>query len=605
MSGEPHRYCIAPLNPGGHLFEVTLTVAEPAADGQVVSLPNWIPGSYLIRDFARHVVSIRARAGDREVELTKLDKCSWQAAVCDEPLTLTLEILAADLSVRGAHLDTTHAYFNGVCVFPRVAGQTERRCEVEIAPPPEPVGQDWRVATSMRRLDAGLYGFGSYVAENYDELIDHPVEIGNLLIGEFEAGGVPHAIAVRGHARFDMARICRDLAKLCEQQQKLLGVPKDLDRYLFLLLVLPDGYGGLEHRWSSSLMCSRADLPLRGESGAKSNYRKFLGLCSHEYFHLWNVKRMKPARFTPYDLRVEVHTGLLWVFEGITSYYDNLALARSGLIGRESYLELLARTITRVTRTRGRFRQSVEESSFDAWTKFYKQDANSSNTIVSYYSKGSLIALALDLTIRRDTQRKFSLDDVMRECWRRFGETGEGMPERGLESVAQEVSGLDLREFFERYVRGTTELPLAKLLGDHGVVFHQRVAESNEDMGGKPASAEFSPAPWLGMSVVSRAGKELVSVVHAGSPAEQAGLTAGDEVVALNDVRWTTGGFDARLREHRAGDRVTISVFRNDELMRFKARLTEPPEDTCYLAIDADSDQATEKNLEAWLSETR
>lgn len=602
MSGEPHRYRIAPVNPGGHLFEVTLTVAAPAEDGQVISMPNWIPGSYLIRDFARHVVSIRACAGDRELELTKLDKCRWQAEACREPITFSLDVLAADLSVRGAHLDTTHAFFNGPCVFPRVVGQASTPCEVDIAPPPAPIGHDWRVATSMRRLGAAQYGFGTYVASDYDELIDHPVEIGTLLIGEFEAGGVPHAIAVRGHTRFDMARVCRDLATLCEQQQKLLGLPADLDRYLFLLLVLPDGYGGLEHCWSSSLMCSRGDLPLRGEAGVKSGYRKFLGLCSHEYFHLWNVKRMKPARFTPYDLRAEAHTGLLWVFEGVTSYYDKLAVARCGLITRDSYLELIGRTITRVMRTRGRFRQSVEESSFDAWTKFYRQDANSTNTMISYYTKGSLIALALDLTIRRDTRNEVSLDTVMRECWSQFGDAGEGMPERGLESVAGEVSGLDLQEFFERYVRGTTDLPLSKLLGEFGVGMHLRVAEGNDDLGGKAASADFVPTPWLGMHVAARPGPDLVSVVHAGSPAEKAGLAAGDTLVALNDVRWTAAGFDNALREHHAGDRVTVSVFRNDELMRFKVRLAEPPADTCYLAIDPDRDETAEQNLEAWFS---
>lgn len=599
---RPHRYRIVPVNPGAHLFEVTLEVAEPDPAGQVISIPAWIPGSYLIRDFARHVVTMRARAGDRELELTKVDKSSWQAEACLEPVTFVAEIHAYDLSVRGAHLDTAHAYFNGTCVFPRVEGQEDAACEVEILPPPEPIGQDWRVATSMRSKDAPQYGFGTYMAADYDELIDHPVEIGNLLIGEFEAGGIPHAIAIRGHTRIDMARICRDLAAVCEQHQKLLGVPKDLDRYLFLLLVLPDGYGGLEHRWSSSLVCSRGDLPLRGESGVKSAYRKFLGLCSHEYFHLWNVKRMKPERFTPYELRSEAHTGLLWVFEGITSYYDNLALVRSGLITRESYLELLARTMTRVGRARGRFRQSVEESSFDAWTKFYRQDAHSTNMIVSYYTKGALIALSLDLTIRRDTGNKVSLDDVMRECWRRFGETGEGMPERGLESAAREVTGLDLREFFERYVRGTTDLPLSKLLADFGVSVHQRPAEDADDAGGKPPSPDFTPPPWLGLGLASKAGRELVSVVHAGSPAEKAGIAPGDEVVALNDVRWTAGTFDSRLRECHTGDRVTVTVFRNDELLHFKARLADPPEDTFYLQLARDRGRQAEENLTAWLN---
>jgi predicted metalloprotease with PDZ domain len=602
MTAEAHRYRITPINPGAHLFEVTLSIAEPDPAGQVVSIPAWIPGSYLVRDFSRNVVAIRAETGDRALEITKVDKSSWQVEAWHEPMTITCEIYAYDLSVRGAHLDTTHAYFNGPCVFLQVAGQEDRQCDVEICPPPKPLGSDWRVATSMRPRDAERYGFGRYFAESYEELIDHPVEIGNLAIGEFEAGGIPHSIAVRGNSRVDMARVCHDLATLCESHIELLGAPRDLDRYLFLLLVLPDGYGGLEHRWSSSLVCSRGDLPVRGETGLKNSYRKFLRLCSHEYFHLWNVKRMKPERFTPYDLRAEVHTGLLWVFEGITSYYDSLQLMRSGLITRESYLELVGGTITRVTRARGRFRQSVEESSFDAWTKFYKPDANTSNAVVSYYTKGSLIALALDMTIRRDTDGKHSLDEVMRTCWERYGETGEGMPERGLESVAQSVSGLDLGEFFERYVRGTGDLPLQKLLKDFGILLHLRPQSGSDDCGGKPSSSENPPPPWLGLHLSGKSGKDVVSLVHTDSPAEHAGIAPGDEVLALNDVRVTAGNMDTRLREYHAGDRVTVSVFRNDGLLQFKVRLVDPPEDTCWLEIDANRNEEAEQRQSAWFA---
>jgi len=602
MTSEPHRYRITPANPGAHLFEVALRIAEPDPDGQVLSIPAWIPGSYLVRDFARNVVAIHARAGDRDLELTKVDKSSWQVEVCHEPLTVTLEIYAYDLSVRGAHLDTTHAYFNGPCVFPQVVGQGLKPCEVEICPPPKPFGSEWRVATSMHARDAERYGFGHYYADSYDELIDHPVEIGNLLIGEFEAAGIPHAIAVRGHERVDMARVCRDLATLCETHIGLLGAPRDLDRYMFLLLVLPEGYGGLEHRWSSSLVCSRGDLAVRGESGTKSNYRKFLRLCSHEYFHLWNVKRMKPERFTPYDLRAEAHTGLLWVFEGITSYYDSLLLMRSGLITKESYLELVGATITRVIRARGRFRQSVEESSFDAWTKFYKPDANTSNAVVSYYTKGSLIALSLDLTLRRESDGKHSLDEVMCECWKRYGETGEGMPERGLESIAQAFTGIDLREFFDRYVRGTGDLPLQKLLREFGVLMHLRQQAGGDDCGGKPSLSENPPPPWLGLNLSAKSGRDVVALVHTDSPAEHAGIAPGDELVALNDVRLTAPTMDTRLREYHAGDRVKVSVFRNDGLLHFKVRLAEAPEDTCWLEFDDNRSPEAERHQAAWLT---
>ena len=596
----PHRYTITPTDPGAHLFEVRLSVAAPDPAGQVFRIPAWIPGSYLVRDFARNVVSIRAESEDRVLETTKLDKSTWQCEPCEAPLTLVLEIYAFDLSVRGAHVDTTHAYFNGPSVFPEVIGQAEVACEVEICPPPASFGKGWRVATSMASAGAEQYGYGLYRTADYGELIDHPVEIGDLLIGEFEAGGAAHAIAVRGHPKVEMARICKDLSALCNEHMKLLGRPDDLDRYLFLLLVLADGYGGLEHRWSTSLVCSRADLPRRGEFGVSNGYRKFLGLCSHEYFHLWNVTRMKPRAFIPYGLQAEKHTGLLWVFEGITSYYDDLALVRAGLITPESYLELLGQTITRVLRGKGRFRQSVEESSFDAWTKFYKQDANSPNHIVSYYAKGSLVACALDLTLRRQTNGACSLDDVMRECWRRYAV--EGMPERGLESVAREVSGVDLDEFFERYVRGTADLPLEQLLHDCGITMHLRAARDAKDLGGKTASDKNPLPPWLGANLLSREGRSVFGLVQAGSPGERAGLTAGDEAVSINDLRLTADNIDTRLKEYQPGDRVTLRVFRRDELVRLQVRLEEPPEDTCYLVIDKEAGGAADQHRRSWLS---
>ncbi|NNE59311.1 MAG: M61 family metallopeptidase [Woeseia sp.] len=590
MPTAPHRYAITPANPGAHLFEVRLTVAAPDPAGQVFALPAWIPGSYMIRDYARHVVSIKAEAGGEPVALASIDKSRWQAAKVNSPLTITLEIFAYDLSVRGAHLDTTHAFFNGPCVFPSVVGQEEGACELEICPPPAPHGKEWRVATSMRGDGAEQYGFGAYRADNYDEFIDHPVEIGDLQIGEFEAGDIPHAIAVRGQARFDMARLCHDLVKICEQHQQLLGKPADLDRYLFLLQVTNDSYGGLEHGWSSSLVCARSELPARGDESVSDGYRRFLGLCSHEYFHLWNIKRLKPAAFVPFDLQAEAYTGLLWVFEGITSYYDDLALVRSGLITAESYLELLGQNMTRVQRTHGRFRQSVEESSFYAWTKFYKQDANATNAIISYYAKGALIALALDLTLRHGTEGKTTLDDVMRECWQRFAESGSGMPERGLEAVAAELSGMELGDFFGRYVRGTADVPLEALLREIGVTLKLRVSEGSSDTGGKAPSGKARAMPWLGARLTSSDGKSVFRFVRANSPAEQAGIAPGDEAVAFDDMRLTAGNLDQHLRGHLAGDKVSISVYRQDELLRFNVRLAERPDDTVWLTLDGDAD---------------
>ena len=591
------RYRIWPKDPAAHVYEVSLTVPKPAASGQVFAMPAWIPGSYMIRDYARHVVTIRAESDGLDVPLTKLDKSRWQADAVERELTVVAEVYAHDPSVRGAHLDTTHAYFNGTCVFLCPDGHENAPCELEIAAPEEPLGRGWRVATSMRRKEAEHYGFGLYEADDYAELIDHPVEIGQLAIGEFEVQGIPHAIAIRGRTRVDMARICHDLARVCEQHISLLGVPEGLDRYLFLLDAPVSGYGGLEHRWSSSLVCARDNLPIRDDEEVSDGYRTFLGLASHEYFHLWNVKRMKPAVFTPYDLSTETHTGLLWVFEGITSYYDDLALVRSGLISVESYLELVGQTITRVLRGSGRLKQTLEDSSFDAWTKFYQQDANASNAIVSYYAKGALVALALDLKIRCESAH--SLDDVMRECWRRFGASGEGMPERGLEQVCAQVTGLDLSDFFAACIRGTGELPLQKLLAKFGVEYHLRRASSRKDKGGKASARD--PGPWLGATLSEQAGKSVFTVVANGGPAERAGIAPGDVAIALDGVALSVANCDRRLRTYRHGDRLELVVFRGDELMTTKVRLEEAPASTCFLKLDTEADADALARQAAWL----
>jgi predicted metalloprotease with PDZ domain len=598
---KAHQYRICPTDPAAHVYEVSLTVHDPDPAGQVFTMPAWIPGSYMIRDFAKHVVAIRAESDGVNVPLLKLDKSRWQAAATRRPLTVTIQVYALDESVRGAHLDMTHGYFNGSCVFLSVVGQEDTRCDVEIVPPPEPIGANWRVGTSMRSAGAERYGFGTYTASDYAELIDHPVEMGALTIGEFEANGIPHAIVIRGSTRTDMARLCHDLQVVCEKHLSLLGAPDDLDRYVFLLHAPGQGYGGLEHGWSSSLVCARDSLPQRGEKSISDGYRTFLGLVSHEYFHLWNVKRLKPAAFTPYDLAAETHTQLLWVFEGITSYFDDLALVRSGLITDDSYLELLGRTITRVLRGAGRLKQSVAESSFDAWTKFYKPDANAANSIVSYYAKGSLIALALDLKLRADTDGKVSLDTVMQACWQRWGQAGGGMPEDGFETVCAEVAGADLGDFFDSAVRGTGELPLRVLLAGHGVRYQLRRPGGRDDKGGTPGGASEVNALWLGAEMSDSNGKLVFATIANGGPAEAAGVAPGDIAVALDGLSLTTANWHRRLHTYHDGDALDLVVFRGDQLLTMTIRPIAAPENTCFLQFESDIDVDTQERRSAWL----
>ena len=602
LMATPLRYLIVPKDPKAHLFEVTIKIERPDPAGQVISFAAWIPGSYMIRDLARNVISMRAFCNGQDVAVSKIDKSSWRVEPCQGELELVYELFAFDTSVRGLYLDALQGFFDGACVFPAVLGQEKDRCELSIMPPPVPMDTEWRVATSMPAQHEQRYAFGTFAAESYADLIDHPAALGDFHVGEFEAGGIPHAVAIVGEMQLDMTRLCHDLETLCSAQLAFLGRPQDLDRYLFILSVREASYGGLEHRFSSSLACCRKDLPQRDAVKVTEGYRKLLGLFSHEYFHLWNVKRMKPARFSPYELGAESHTGLLWVFEGITSYYDDLFLARSGLISAESYLELLGKTITRVQRTLGRFRQSIEESSFDAWTKLYQQGVNSSNLIISYYSKGALVALALDLIIRSETQGQFSLDDVMHACWDQYGENADGMPERAFEELARNVSGLALTDFFDRYVRGTSDVPLAALLKTVGVSTHFRAADSSQDAGGKAASGDYAPRPWLGASLSTGAGGDSFTVVHAGSPAEKAGLAPGDEAIAFADLRLRASNLDDRLRLHQPGDRVTLTVFRDHRVLELKVRLEKPPQDTCYLRLMDNIDASQAAARADWLA---
>ena len=585
-SRPPVRYRIQPRHPEAHLFEVSCTVADPDPSGQRFALPAWIPGSYLIREFAKHVVSIHAECRGAPVRLAKTDKHTWRAMPCNGPLTVTTEVYAWDLSVRGAHLDTTHGFFNGTSVFLRVLGKEDRPCEVEIAPPPGRRHGAWRVATSLARAGARPFGFGAYAADDYDELIDHPVEMGTFAHVAFSAGGVPHEIAITGRHDADLERIARDLKRVCDQHIRLFAGLPPMDRYVFLVTVLGEGYGGLEHRASTALVCSRDDLPQSGAKETAESYRTFLGLASHEYFHTWNVKRIRPQAFTPYDLDRENYTALLWAFEGITSYYDDLALARCGLVTPDQYLEILGRAITQLLRTPGRRRQTVAESSWDAWIKYYRQDENAPNAIVSYYGKGGLVALCVDLLIRSRTAGRRSLADVMRALWRRYGRPGVGVPEDGVERLAEDVTGVRLRPFFDRALRSTAELPLEQMLATIGVEMEVRPAESMSDRGGRPAgrsAAALAERVTLGARTSADGGDLRLTHILDGSPAQAVGLAAGDVVVAIDGLRATPKTLDTLLARRRPGDTVRVHAFRRDELHELEVRLAAQPADTCVL----------------------
>lgn len=591
MSERSLQYLVEPVRPEAHLFRVMLTVAVPDTGGETLRLPAWIPGSYMIREFARNIVEIRASQDDAPVMLRKSDKHTWVSGplLADVPLVVEILVYAWDLSVRCAHLDQSHGFFNGTQLFLQVVGRESLPHRVEIRRPEGECYADWKLATTLRadgRRGIDKAGFGRRVADSYDELVDHPVEMGRFAAIRFEADGVPHEMVVTGRTEFDAARLREDLAKICTTQIALFGTPAPFANYLFMTMAVGDGYGGLEHRASTALICSRKDLPAVGAKSRDEAYRVFLGLCSHEYFHAWNVKRIKPAAFKPYRLHEENYTRLLWVFEGFTSYYDDLALVRAGVITVEEYLGLVAKTVMAVERNAGRLRQSVAESSYDAWIKYYRQDENSPNAIVSYYQKGALIALGLDLTIRAKTDGRYSLDDVMRHLWREYGEESAGVPEDAMSGIIRAATGVDMRREIARWVDGCEDVPVERLFKPFGIA-----------VGRKPGNV------LTGLGIRTRGEGSLVRLANVldGGSAQAAGMSAGDELVAVNGLKVTTGNFETLLGRFSPAALLDIVVFRRDELLQFRVELRAPRNEECELKLDSRSPVKVARQRAAWL----
>lgn len=519
------RYRIECADLHAHLFAVTLTIEAPSAQ-QRVALPVWIPGSYLVREFAKNLQGLRATQGRRKPALTQLDKCSWQIdCVPGQPLVLHYQVCAYDNSVRTAWLDAERGFFNGTSLCLRVEGQTEAPHALEIvAPSPSADGTRWSCATALVPSKTDKHGFGRYQAAGYDELADSPVEMGAFWSAEFEACGVPHRFVIAGAAAsFDGERLIADTQAICEAEIRFWhgdkagkrGGPKlPIDRYVFMLNAVDDGYGGLEHRHSTALICNRRDLPQRGTKKQPEGYTTLMGLISHEYFHTWNVKRMRPAEFAHYDYSRENYTHMLWFFEGFTSYYDDLLLRRAGRIDDAGYLRLLNKTINQVLQTPGRLVQSVADASFDAWVKYYRQDEQTPNSTVSYYTKGALVALCFDLTLRREG--KGTLDDVMRHLWTQGG--AGPISEADVAAALEAVGGRSYAEELAQWVHSTDELPLAELLRAHGVAALEDPSQ---------------PAQALGLRVAEANGSVQVKVVLRGGAAEKAGFSAHDEWIGV------------------------------------------------------------------------
>ena len=569
-----------------HLFQVRLTVQRPAALQQL-SLPVWIPGSYLVREFSKNLQQLQARQGSKTLALKQLDKCSWQVRCTEgKPLVLDYQVYAFDSSVRTAWLDSTRGFFNGTSVFLRVLGQEDVAHALTLLA--EKKLPNWHAATGLTPERINRSGFGSYLAADYDELVDSPVELGAFWSGSFVACGVPHRFVVAGAPPgFDGKRLLADTQKICEAEIRFWHGAKAGSKsankaphrnYLFMLNAVDDGYGGLEHRNSTALICKRKDLPrLQPQANAtdkkaSEGYTTLLGLISHEYFHTWNVKRLRPAEFTRFDYANENHTELLWFFEGFTSYYDDLLLQRSALIDQATYLTLLGKTINQVLQTPGREIQSVAQASFDAWVKYYRQDENTANATISYYTKGSLVALCLDLTLRQEG--KSPLDAVMRGLWQRCH--GGPMTEADLLAVLEGLAGRSFSKEIARWVHGKAELPVQSLLERQGVAVQQEPSDL---------------AQRLGLRVSEGTSIQVKSVLR-GSAAEQAGFAAGDEWLALEvgagkqASSWRLSKLDDVALYAGAASIIGALVARDKRILRLSLKLPPPATRWCLVVGD-------------------
>jgi predicted metalloprotease with PDZ domain len=585
------RYEIRPDDLHAHLYRVSLVLDKPAAL-QRLSLPVWIPGSYLVREFARHLSGLEARQGRRAVPLEQLDKTTWQAQCTGRAaLTVSYRVYAFDTSVRAAWLDARRGFFNGTSVFLRAAGREHEAHRVHITGLP----RGWQVATALR--PAGRGGAAMFSAGSHDELIDHPVELGPFWRRTFTVRGVPHDLVVSGAAEdFDGERLLADTRRICEAEMAFWHGMKEaaghppFDRYVFLLNTVEDGYGGLEHRASTALLAARRDLPRLGAQGSSEGYVTLLGLISHEYFHSWNVKRLLPAEFAPYDLARENPTQLLWFFEGFTAYYDDLLLLRAGLVDAPRYLKLLGKAINQVLGTPGRAVQSLAAASFDAWTRFYRPDENTANLTVNYYTKGSLVALALDLTLRR--RGRATLDDVMRAVWaaaQARASTANGatsadpvypVGEADLLAAVARVGGRAAAEHLRTWVHGTADPPWRELLAEAGVSWRHEPAPLAARLGARLSEA-----------------LKVQAVMHGGA-AHAAGLSVNDEVLAADG--WRLRKPDD-LNERGAGEKAVRLLVSRDGRLQELTLPASRAEGPVALGLEARPGAAPRRRRQAWL----
>ncbi|WP_414827533.1 M61 family metallopeptidase [Alteromonas sp. H39] len=565
-----------------HLFRVTLDLPTHDTDFLELTLPAWIPGSYMIRDFARNIVRLRAEDNEGKlVDVAKTDKQTWLVQTNGTAITLTYDIYAFDLSVRSAFINDEYAFCNGTSVFLQVKGAESLPCSLQINTVSDK--PDWLIETSMPSRQENAASMRFY-CENYEELIDHPVFIGSCQLKSFDVNGVEFVLLFSGKAPIDTDRIARDLVPVCKHHMQLFGEPQPISRYVFMTLLSDSGFGGLEHRSSTALLYPRFDLPLVNEPEDKTDgYITFLSLCSHELFHTWHVKRIKPEVMVKPDLQAETYTEQLWIYEGFTSFYDDLTLVRAGLIEPEKYLDIVAQNLSRLQVNAGRFKQSAAESSFDAWTRFYKQDASATNHIVSYYTKGGIIAMGLDLLLRTESQGKYNLDNLMKVLWDTYGRDEKGTPNDVIASLCQQHFGIDVNPYLKNTVFGVEDVPLPKWLDSIGVALKLRAKSAPDDKGGVARSAKRVGRAFGAVTKTLETGM-MIQVVRQNTPASRAGLQVNDKLIAMNGYVVNPALFQ-RLLDNTTDQHAELLVIREGRTLSLSMPIEKAAEVVCYFDI--------------------
>jgi predicted metalloprotease with PDZ domain len=568
-------------------------VTVPAEE--LLVMPVWTPGSYLMREFERHVQDFAATdASGQPLQWEKVNKDSWRVATKgSRDWRVTYSVYANELSVRTNELNSDHAFWNNAALLMYLDGFLGAPSTLHVIAP-----QPWKVATALP-VEPGPKN--TFRAVNFDILYDSPVEASNFKTLSFEVKGVPHRIVIDGEGNYDPETLRTGVKKIVETEVELMGGEIPYHDYTFILHLRANTGGGLEHLNSTALgyrrfgfrSASGDDVNSAGPNAAPvRGYRGFFSLVAHEFFHLWNVKRIRPDALGPFDYTKENYTKLLWVAEGITDYYARLVLRRSGVVSDKEFLAEQAKAFQQLQNTPGRLEQSAEESSFDTWIKYYRQDENSINSQVDYYSKGAILGLLLDLEIRKQSKGAKSLDDVMRYLYTEFYKKDRNYAPKNFQEVCELMAGTSLEEFFARYVRGREELDYNASLAGAGLMLDT----SGPNIGGKPAEKAY-----LGADLDQEGERLIVKRVYAGSPAYEQGLNSGDQVVAFNNMRANKDFFDARLAEKRPGDLINLTIFRFDDLSMLAIKLGRTTS-TPYRIVPVENPTDEQKRVyQSWL----